>query len=81
MSTSYINLYDGYVSGYSIPKNYLSMPCRFKLNYADITHVEIQNDTVKIYFISDSYLVQTKCVSQKVVDIINNQKSSATKIE
>lgn len=74
MSISYINLCDEYVSGCSVPKNYLSMPCRFRLNYADITHVEIQNDTVKIYFCGGSYLVQTKNISEKVCELINAHK-------
>ena len=75
---SYIELYEDYIVGFSIPKKYFSFTpdaCNFKLFYSDITHLTFQKGIVEIYFQNGSYLVQTKDCEQKVIEIINSQKS------
>lgn len=75
---SYIELYEDYIVGFSIPKKYFSFTpdaCNFKLHYSDITHITFQKGIVEIYFQNGSYLVQAKDCEQKVIEIINSQKS------
>lgn len=78
MKKSYIDLYEGCVVGYSVPQNYFSLSagaCEFKLDYAQITHLDIQKDIVKIYFNGGNYWVQAKGAENKVVEIIKSKIS------
>ena len=76
MKKSYIELYEDHVVGFSVPDNIFSgTASEFKLDYTDITHVEIQQDTVKIYFNGGSYLVQAKGEENTVNKIIQEHKT------
>lgn len=76
MKRSYVELYENFVVGQSIPESPLknNSSVKFTLRYEDIYNVEIQDKTVKLYFIGGSYTVQANGVESKVVNIIQSQK-------
>ena len=78
MKKSYIELYDDYITGFTVNKNSLSFsekPCQFSLRYTDIIHTNYQSGIVEIYFSGGSYCVQAKGCEQYVIDIINSQRN------
>lgn len=79
MKRSYIDLYEGFITGQAIPESFWSNNngAQFHLSYADIQNIEIQGKTVKIYFNGGAYVVQANGVEAQVVNIIQTQRSIA----
>lgn len=78
MKKSYIDLYEDFVTGVSIPQNSLfnaEISCTFHLGYEDILNVEIQKDIVKVYFAGGTYSVQAKGVEETVAKIIREKRN------
>ncbi len=73
MRRSYIILQDDFVSGISIPQNFLSAPKKFRFAYDEILFWEIRGNTVTLYHEGGCCTVQTWKTSPWVAQIVKDK--------